>query len=118
MDLKKELDVLSELIQDVYHLMDRQKLDDALNEIEQIKIKFDECHVNKLYAFKYNSCIYENSYAIISLHYTQKGAENAMKNHKQKELKKFNKKYGKNNEYGFVFGDTEDWCVEPIPVFV
>ena len=70
-----------------------------------------------LYAFLYNSCIYESSLATVSLHYSKKGAEKAMQEHKQKELDKFNKMYAKNdNEFGFKFGEHEDWCVHPIEV--
>lgn len=69
-----------------------------------------------LYAFLYNSCIHESSWATISLHYSKKGAEKAMQEHKQKELNKFNKMFKKNNKYDFKFGEHENWCVKPVEV--
>jgi hypothetical protein len=38
MDIEKEFQDLKELIQDVYELMDRQKLDDALAKLEKIRV--------------------------------------------------------------------------------
>ena len=38
MDIEKEFEDLKELIQDIYELMDRQKLDDALAKLEKIRI--------------------------------------------------------------------------------
>lgn len=69
-----------------------------------------------LYAFLYNSCIHESSWATVSLHYSIEGAEKAMQEHKQKALDEFNKRYGSDNFFGFKFGEHEDWCVEPVEV--
>ena len=69
-----------------------------------------------LYAFLYNSCIHESSWATVSLHYSKEGAEKAMQEHKQKELDKFNEMYANDNEFGFKFGEHEDWRVQPIEV--
>ena len=69
-----------------------------------------------VYAFLYNSCIYESSWATVSLHYSKECAEKAMQEHKQKELDKFNEMYANDNELGFKFGEYEDWCVQPIEV--
>lgn len=70
-----------------------------------------------IYAFLYNSCVQESSWATISLHYTKEGAEKAMQEHKQKALDNFNKMYADNNKFDFKFGEYEDWCVEPVEVF-
>jgi hypothetical protein len=69
-----------------------------------------------LYAFLYNSCIHESSWATMSLHYSKKGAEKAMQEHKQKALDKFNEMYADDNKFDFKFGEHEDWCVEPVEV--
>lgn len=69
-----------------------------------------------LYAFLYNSCIHESSWATISLHYSKEGAEKAMQEHKQKKLDEFNEMYANDNEFGFKFGEHEDWCLQPIEV--
>lgn len=71
---------------------------------------------DRLYAFLYNSCIHESSWATISLHYSKEGAEKAMEEHKQKALDEFNEMYANNNKIGFKFGEHEDWCVEPVEV--
>ena len=41
----------------------------------------------KVYAFLYNSCIYESAHATMSLHKTRKGAEMAMEVHKAEKEK-------------------------------
>ena len=69
-----------------------------------------------LYAFLYNSCIYESGWTTVSLHYSKEGAEKAMQEHKQKELDEFNEMYANDNEFGFKFGEHKDWCVRPIEV--
>jgi uncharacterized protein (DUF2461 family) len=70
-----------------------------------------------LYAFLYNSCIHESSYATVSLHYSKKGAKKAMRQHKQKALDEFNEMYGQDNKFDFKFGEHEDWCIETVEVF-
>lgn len=69
-----------------------------------------------LYAFLYNSCIHESSWATVSLHYSKEGAEKAMQEHKQKALDEFNEMYANDNEFDFKFGEHEDWRVEPVEV--
>lgn len=69
-----------------------------------------------LYAFLYNSCIHESSWATVSLHYSKEGAEKAMQEHKQKALDEFNEMYANDNEFDFKFGKHEDWRVEPVEV--
>ena len=51
-----------------------------------------------LYAFLYNSCIHESSWATVSLHYSKEGAEKAMQEHKQKALDEFNDSISKLNK--------------------
>ena len=69
-----------------------------------------------LYAFLYNSCIHESSWATVSLHYSKEGAEKAMQEHKQKALDEFNEMYANDNEFDFKFAEHEDWRVEPVEV--
>lgn len=69
-----------------------------------------------LYAFLYNSCIHESSWATVSLHYSKEGAEKAMREHKQKELDEFNEMYANDNEFEIKFGEHEGWCVKTIEV--
>lgn len=69
-----------------------------------------------VYAFLYNSCIHESSWATVSLHFSKEGAEKAMQEHRQKELDKFNKLYSQDNNFDFKFGEHEDWRVETVEV--
>jgi hypothetical protein len=69
-----------------------------------------------LYAFLYNCCIHESSWATVSLHYSKEGAEKAMQKHKQKALDEFNQLYSDENDFDFKFGEHEDWCVETVEV--
>lgn len=67
-----------------------------------------------IYEFLYCSSIYESTYASVSLHRTKEGAEKAMKKHKAKERKKWNKLY--KNEPEFIketlkFGQYQDWTI-------
>lgn len=65
---------------------------------------------NKVFAFEFCSDINESNFAVISLHYSKEGAENAMKTHKQKELDDFNRiKFP--TEYNITFGIHQDWRV-------
>jgi len=56
-----------------------------LNESETSRLSID-ANSGCLYAFLYNCCIYESSWATVSLHYSKEGAEKAMQEHKQKAL--------------------------------
>lgn len=71
-----------------------------------------------VYAFLYNSCIYESAYATISLHKTKKGAEMAMQFHKAEKEKEHWAIYDKIPEdyYMHPFGEHEDWCVEEMDI--
>ena len=71
---------------------------------------------DNVWCFQYNYCIYEGSFATISIHKTPKGAYNAMR---AKILQDYNKwrecgiRYGK--KY-FKHGSHEDWRVVKIPI--
>ena len=65
----------------------------------------------KVYSFLYNPMIEESAHATISIHRTRKGAEKAMKCHKEKQYKKWRKIYPTKNEEPFRFGYFEDWCI-------
>lgn len=69
-----------------------------------------------IYAFLYNSCTHDSSWATMSLHFTEEGAVKAMNEHKQNALHEFNEMYAINNEFGFKFGASEDWFVKPIEI--
>lgn len=80
--------------------------------------------VGSLWAFLYNSCIHESSYATVSLHYTKEGAEKAMALHKEEKRKEWQRMVDtdedKGTEFGWdkicPFGIHEDWCVQPVDV--
>jgi hypothetical protein len=69
-----------------------------------------------LYAFRYCSCIYESSWFTMSLHYSREGAEKAMNEHKNEELKKWNEMFEFDNEISFKFGDSEGWDIQEVEV--
>lgn len=75
--------------------------------------------IKKLWAFYYCSCIYESSYATMSLHKTKEGAKKAMKKHKKQEKKKFYKMFINKEEAlkrGLKFGQHEDWNIGEIEI--
>ena len=76
----------------------------------------NEQNCGRLYAFLYNSCIHESSWATISLHYSKEGAEKAMQEHKEKALKEFNNAYENDNPFDFKFGEHEDWDVQEVVI--
>ena len=94
--------------------MDRlnDKISEKSQKIESHKFTFRGC----VYAFLYNNCVHESSWRTISLHYSKKGAEKAMQEHKQNKLDEFNEMFKEENEFGFKFGTDEDWCIETIEV--
>lgn len=49
----------------------------------------------KVFAAMHSSCIYESDYGIISLHFTEKAADNAIKKHRDANVKQH--------------GQPEDW---------
>ena len=71
----------------------------------------------KVYAFLYNSCIYESAHATMSLHKTRKGAEMAMEFHKAEKEKEHWEIYNKPEDCDTnPFGEHEDWRVEEMEV--
>mgnify|MGYP006898468757 CR=1 FL=1 len=69
-----------------------------------------------IYEFLYNPCIYESGYITISLHITKEGAIKAMKAHKAKEKRKFNKLFTADKladpaYQNIKFGMHEDWKI-------
>jgi len=66
---------------------------------------------DKVWEFRYNSCIYESAMATISLHKTQKGAELAMEFHKEEKRKEYDFMYGKRKHKIMEFGEMEAWGV-------
>jgi len=66
-----------------------------------------------VYSFMYCDCIHESASYTVSLHKTKKGAEIAMEFHKAEKKKEFEQMYSKEElkEYGFKFGQMEDWRV-------
>lgn len=77
-----------------------------------------------LWAFMYNSCIHESSWATVSLHYSKEGAEKALAEHKAQALKQWQQivdsDEDKGTEFGYdvisPFGIHEDWCVQEVEV--
>lgn len=70
----------------------------------------------ELYEFLYNDCIYESSYATISIHHTKDGAEKAMNEHKEMCLKEYKEIFSKEDPANLTFGQHQDWIVEKIIV--
>lgn len=68
-----------------------------------------------VYAFMYNSCVHESSWATISLHSSLEGAQKAMEEHKKKARDEFNEIID-GNDNDFKFGEDEDWCVKTFEV--
>lgn len=79
---------------------------------------------SSLWAFMYNSCIHESSWATVSLHYSKDGAEKALAWHKEQKRIGWQRivdtDEDKGTDIGFdvicPFGIHEDWCVEPVEV--
>lgn len=74
-----------------------------------------------VWAFLYCPCIYESSFATVSLHKTEKGAEIAMEFHKENERKKHEERYvnlsiTEKSELYVEFGTMEAWDVQKFPV--
>lgn len=68
----------------------------------------------KVYSFDYCSCIYESSFALVSLHTTKAGAYKAMKKELLNQYMLWYNlriKYGKYGKGLDKFGDNEAWCI-------
>jgi hypothetical protein len=68
-----------------------------------------------VYAFMYCDCVFESSFATISLHRSKEGAEKAMEAHRAKKKEWHDKMYADEDE-DFKFGEFEDWTVEPLEI--
>jgi Holliday junction resolvase len=62
-----------------------------------------------IYLAQFNDCIYESSYATLSIHKTRKGAKLALEKHKLKEQKAFIKVFGK--EKALSYRDDKSWVI-------
>ena len=74
-----------------------------------------------VWAFLYCPCIHESSFAIVSLHKTEKGAEIAMEFHKENKRKEHEEMYAnlsitEKSELYVEFGIMEAWDVQKFPV--
>jgi len=75
-----------------------------------------------LYAFLYNDCVHESSWATMSLHATPEAAQVALEEHKAKKKEEWFKLYlptgepdtEEKYEEPYPFGDMSDWCVTPM----
>lgn len=68
--------------------------------------------MDKIYQFAYTDCVYESSFAAISLHRTKKGAETAMYLHKEERRKVWLECYPtKKEQKRMPFGALESWGV-------
>lgn len=67
---------------------------------------------NKIYAFVYNSCIYESQGGVVSLHKKRKGAEMALEFHKTNEYKEWERIFVNDESWiDSEFGETESWYI-------
>ena len=69
-----------------------------------------------VYAFMYCDCVFESTFATISLHRSKEGAEKAMEAHKAEKKEWHDKRYADEDEEDFIFGEFEEWIVEPIEI--
>lgn len=69
-----------------------------------------------VYAFMYCDCVFESAFATISLHRSKEGAEKAMEAHKAEKKEWHDKRYADEDEEDFIFGEFEEWIVEPIEI--
>lgn len=133
----------SELYNSILEIVTNLKIDDShgdsydhasiSHELEQLFLK----QKPKLFAFLYNGCIHESSYATMSLHITKEGAEKAMEAHKKQaiieyeeyrkrhdeHLKEYAKEEGLDEDALKVllesvgkFDDHVDWAVDEIEI--
>ena len=69
----------------------------------------------KVYLAQYNNCIFESSFATLSIHFSKEGAEKVVQEHKDKEYKKWESMdddYKEDCEFGW----DEEWDVKEIEV--
>lgn len=69
-----------------------------------------------VYAFKYNSCTHESSWATISLHTTLKGAYDAMRKHKMEAYEEHRMLYRRREYRGEKMPRYQDWYIDRVQV--
>ena len=69
-----------------------------------------------VFAFMYNSCIYESDPSLISLHFTKDGALCALKEHREKEYEEFIEYVGDGLPFNLKFGEDQDWIIKEINI--
>lgn len=70
-----------------------------------------------IWAFCYTDNTWESAAATMSLHLTKKGAQEAMRQHKQKERDEYNSIWQTEQERkDFPFGQFQDWFVKEMEV--
>lgn len=69
----------------------------------------------KAYLAQYNDCIYESSFATLSVHLSKEGAEKAVQEHKDKKYKEWE---GMDEDFkeDFEFGWDKSWDVQEIEI--
>jgi hypothetical protein len=79
---------------------------------------------NTLYQFLYNSNIHESGWICVTLHFSKEGAQQAMEEHKKRKYEEF-LVYDRHcierdpefmAKYPNIFGENENWTVEPIEI--
>jgi len=75
-----------------------------------------ELKILTLYGFLYNSCIFESAPKTISIHYTEEGAEKALKKHKNKLRKKWREMFSPEERKEYPFGKHEYWGIHEINI--
>jgi hypothetical protein len=70
-----------------------------------------------VYEFWFNPCIYEGTPGCVSLHHTRKGAEEAMKLHKEYKRKEFEELYKDEEDINWTYDSMYEWGIEERYVF-
>jgi len=68
-----------------------------------------------VYAFQYCQCIYESSFATMSIHRTYKSAYKRMKIHKLEAFKEW-MDMRKESRLTFKFGESERWSIKKLKI--
>jgi hypothetical protein len=69
----------------------------------------------KVYLTQYNDCIFESSFATLSIHFSKEGAEKTVQEHKDKEYKKWesmDEDYKEDCEFGW----DKEWDIKEVEV--
>lgn len=91
-----------------------EAIDMVLKEVETSTTNRNDSHT--IYAFMFNSCVHESSWATVSLHYSEDSAIKAMEKHRQEELERFNNIFSEEQRSEITFGENSDWCVIPFEI--